>query len=58
LFGDWEVWRAWGAKRSALGNSMRHPARDAAHAEDLLDVVLREREARGYSIVAGDIKRR
>ena len=53
LFGGWEVWRAWGARGSGLGNSMRMPARDVLHARELLNGVLNERAARGYVIVAG-----
>jgi predicted DNA-binding WGR domain protein len=51
LFGHWEVFRAWGAKGSALGNSLREPADDEAHAQQLLARVLQERAARGYVAV-------
>jgi len=53
LFGHWEVWRCWGAKASALGQSMRQPAADEAEARRLLDAVLKVRARRGYCVVAG-----
>jgi hypothetical protein len=48
LFGHWIVWRAWGAKSSALGNCMRLVAENEAQAQELLDAVLKERAMRGY----------
>ncbi len=48
LFGGWELWRAWGAKGSRLGNSMRCPAADVDHAEQMLAEVLDVRVAHGY----------
>lgn len=51
LFGCWELWRAWGCRGAALGNDMRTPARDEAHAEQLLTDVLERRRARGYQLV-------
>jgi len=48
LFGTWEVWRAWGGRGVGLGNSMRDLAVDEVAARELLEDVLRTREARGY----------
>jgi len=48
LFGRWELFRAWGAKGSGLGNSLRQPAQSEAHAGELLQAVLKQRLARGY----------
>ncbi len=48
LFGDWEVWRAWGGKGTRRGSSLRQPARDQLDAQRLLDDVLRLRAAHGY----------
>jgi predicted DNA-binding WGR domain protein len=52
LFGSWEVFRAWGGKGSRLGNSLRRPAHDEAHARELLARVVKERVANGYVVVA------
>ncbi len=54
LFGEWELFRAWGAKGSGLGNQMRQSARDREHARELLCVVARERQARGYRLVSAE----
>ncbi len=54
LFGLWEVWRAWGGKGSALGDSMRQEAQDEAHARQLLAEVLALRERRGYRVVGSN----
>jgi len=51
LFGRWELWRGWGAKGSALGNCLRQPASDEAHAQALLAELLKTRQARGYQLV-------
>lgn len=54
LFGQWEVWRAWGAKGSGLGNAMRMPAVDEHHAQQLLGDVLDLRRSHGYRWVSED----
>lgn len=51
LFGSWEVFRAWGGKGSARGNSMRQLAGDEAHAKKLLQDVLHARDLHGYRVV-------
>jgi predicted DNA-binding WGR domain protein len=50
LFGRWEVWRAWGAKGSALGNHMRQPADSADEAHLVARQVLALRIRRGYKL--------
>ena len=52
LFGQWEVWRAWGAKGSRLGNSMRQAAPDEATARRMLDAVVATRLAHAYVLSA------
>lgn len=51
LFGEWEVLRCWGAKGSRLGNHMREPAYSKDHAHALLQRVVEQRFARGYTEV-------
>ena len=48
----WELWRAWGGKRSPTGGTMVEPAVDKEHAELLLARVLKMRLAHGYRPVA------
>lgn len=48
LFGQWEVYRVWGARRSHLGGCMREPAESEADALHRLQKVARQRIQRGY----------
>lgn len=52
LFGTWELVRMWGGKGSGRGGFLHEPARDHAHALQLLEDAARRRKQRGYSEVA------
>jgi predicted DNA-binding WGR domain protein len=49
LFGDLEVWRAWGGIGSRRGGQLCDPVVDAAAASARLATINQRRQARGYS---------
>lgn len=48
LWGEWEVWRAWGAIGSRLGGQLSEPAADEAAARAGVARVAARRQLRGY----------
>lgn len=48
LWGEWEVWRAWGAIGSRLGGQLSEPAADEAAARAGVARVAALRQRRGY----------
>lgn len=48
LWGDWEVWRAWGAIGSSLGGQLSEPADSEAAARARVARVAARRQLRGY----------
>jgi predicted DNA-binding WGR domain protein len=51
LWGDWEVWRAWGAIGSRLGGQLSEPAADEAAARAGVARVTARRQLRGYRLL-------
>jgi predicted DNA-binding WGR domain protein len=48
LFGEWELLKCWGGRRSRLGRHQVVPAQHREHALDLFQRECRRRQRRGY----------
>lgn len=54
LFGEWELYRAWGARGSGHGGCMREAADSQEDAIERLQAVSRQRAKRGYVRAAAE----